>query len=414
MNRKISGILTAGLVLAAATAFGEVKEGQFSLSPVIGGYTFDKDQNLDSNFTNMTYGGRLGYNLSKNLGIEALFDYVDAETKADGDVTAYRYGGELLYHFMPEKSFVPYVAAGLSGMKFEGAGTYAAPGYGVGAKYFLFDQFALRADVRHLMYNFSENVKHNLAYTVGAYIPFGGAAPAAKPVAAPAPVPAPVVVPAPAPVVVPAPVAPSADLSAVPASIIKGGNSTLNWTSSNADACAIQPGIGSVPLKGSQSVSPAADTVYTLACTGKGGSVSKNAKVAVAQPAPKPVPVVAPAPVVDLCKPTELNVAFDTDKAVIKPVSYAELDKVGAFLNKYPKAKGVIEGHTDSVGSTAYNQKLSQRRADAVRRYVVDKFKVDGARIAAKGYGESKPVTTNKTAAGRAQNRRVMANFLCE
>jgi OOP family OmpA-OmpF porin len=361
----------------------------------------------------MVYGGRAGYNLTKNLGIEALFDFVDVESKAGRDVNMYRYGGEFLYHFMPEKTFVPYVAAGLSAMKPEGQDTYMLPGYGVGAKYFLFDQFALRADVRHLMNNFTatDNIKHNLTYTVGAYFPFGGAAPAVKPVAAPAPV----VAPAPAPVVLPpAPVAPSAALSAVPASIIKGSNSTLNWTSSNADACAIQPGIGSVPLKGSQSVSPAADTVYTLACTGKGGSVSKNAKVAVAQPAPKPAPVVAPAPVVDLCKPTKLNVAFDTDKAVIKPVSYAELDTVGAFLNKYPKAKGVIEGHTDSVGSTAYNQKLSQRRADAVRLYVVDKFKVDGARIAAKGYGESKPVATNKTAVGRAQNRRVMANFLCE
>lgn len=411
MNVKIGSIVSAGLVLVAATAFGEVKEGQFSLSPVIGGYTYDKDQHLDNNFTNMVYGGRAGYNLTKNLGIEALFDFVDAEDQANHDVNMYRYGGELLYHFMPEKSFVPYVAAGLSGVKYEGAGTYAAPGYGVGAKYFLFDQFALRADVRHLMYNFSDDVKHNLEYTLGAYIPFGGAAPAVKPVAAPAPV----VAPAPAPVVLPpAPVAPSAALSAVPASIIKGSTSTLNWTSSNADACAIQPGIGSVPLKGSQSVSPAADTVYTLACTGKGGSVSKNATVAVAQPAPKPAPVVAPAPVVDLCKPTELKVAFDTDKAVIKPVSYAELDTVGAFLNKYPKAKGVIEGHTDSVGSTAYNQKLSQRRAEAVRQYVVAKFKIDGARVAAKGYGESKPVATNKTAAGRAQNRRVIANFLCE
>jgi OOP family OmpA-OmpF porin len=335
-----------------------------------------------------------------------LFDFVDAEDQANNDVNMYRYGGEILYHFMPEKSFVPYVAAGLSGVKYEGKGTYAAPGYGVGAKYFLFDQFALRADVRHLMYNFSDDVKHNLEYTLGAYIPFGGAAPAVKPVAAPAPVPA--------PVVVPAAVAPTANLSAVPASIIKGSTSTLNWTSSNADACAIQPGIGSVPLKGSQSVSPAADTVYTLACTGKGGSVSKNTNVAVAQPAPKPAPVVAPAPVVDLCKPTELKVEFDTDKAVVKPAYYAELDTVGAFLNKYPKAKGVIEGYTDSVGSTAYNQKLSQRRAEAVRQYVVAKFKIDGARIGAKGYGESKPVATNKTAAGRAQNRRVIANFLCE
>jgi OOP family OmpA-OmpF porin len=77
------------------------------------------------------------------------------------------------------------------------------------------------------------------------------------------------------------------------------------------------------------------------------------------------------------------------------------------FLADVPNARGEVEGHTDSQGADAYNQALSQRRADAVRKYLVDKG-VAGDRLQAKGYGESKPEGDNKTADGRAQNRRVV------
>lgn len=101
-----------------------------------------------------------------------------------------------------------------------------------------------------------------------------------------------------------------------------------------------------------------------------------------------------------------LEVNFDNDSANIKPESYAELDNFVEFLKEVPAARGVMEGHTDSVGSTAYNQKLSQRRADAVKAYIVSKGG-DGSRVDTKGFGESMPIADNKTAEGRAQNRRV-------
>lgn len=101
-----------------------------------------------------------------------------------------------------------------------------------------------------------------------------------------------------------------------------------------------------------------------------------------------------------------LEVNFDTNSAHIKPESDTELDNFVQFMKDVPTARGTLEGHTDSVGSDAYNLKLSQRRADAVKEYVVGKG-VDGSRIAAKGYGESKPIADNKTEAGRAENRRV-------
>jgi OOP family OmpA-OmpF porin len=102
-----------------------------------------------------------------------------------------------------------------------------------------------------------------------------------------------------------------------------------------------------------------------------------------------------------------LQVLFDTDSANIKSDSYGELDSFADFLKAVPSASGELQGHTDSVGSAAYNQKLSQRRADAVKAYVVGKG-IDAARVTAKGYGESQPVADNKTPEGRAENRRVL------
>ena len=82
------------------------------------------------------------------------------------------------------------------------------------------------------------------------------------------------------------------------------------------------------------------------------------------------------------------------------------LDKVAESIRNAGPVKVEVAGHTDAQGSDAFNLKLSQRRAEAVRAYLVSKG-VDGTRLAAKGYGESVPVGDNATAAGRAQNRRV-------
>jgi OOP family OmpA-OmpF porin len=102
-----------------------------------------------------------------------------------------------------------------------------------------------------------------------------------------------------------------------------------------------------------------------------------------------------------------LEVKFETNSANIKPESYGVLDEFADFLKAVPSARGDLEGHTDSAGADAYNQALSQKRADAVKAYVVGKG-VDAARLKAIGYGESRPVADNKTAEGRAQNRRVL------
>lgn len=100
------------------------------------------------------------------------------------------------------------------------------------------------------------------------------------------------------------------------------------------------------------------------------------------------------------------DILFATAKADLKAGSQSRLDKVVAFLNKYPDRSVVIEGHTDSVGGEEYNLQLSQRRADQVKAYLTS-HGVDANRVSAVGKGKGFPVASNQDAAGRQQNRRV-------
>lgn len=136
--------------------------------------------------------------------------------------------------------------------------------------------------------------------------------------------------------------------------------------------------------------------------------------------APEPKPVVqerkaqaAAAPVVAKEEPVviDLNIQFATNKSNIQPKYHNKIKEVADYMTKYPNTKAVIEGHTDNVGKLAKNVKLSQNRANSVKNYLVKKFKIDGKRLSAVGYGPKKPVASNATKEGRQQNRRVQAVF---
>ena len=157
--------------------------------------------------------------------------------------------------------------------------------------------------------------------------------------------------------------------------------------------------------------------LIAAALTACGKAPAPEAAAPAATPAPVAAPVVVtppPAPVAKMCSPTVLNIKFDTNKADIKPQYHDELKALADFLKEFPNAKGVIEGHTDSDGSMASNMKLSQRRADSVRNYLIKNFGISAERIAAKGFGPTKPVADNKTATGKQKNRRIETNFVCE
>lgn len=100
------------------------------------------------------------------------------------------------------------------------------------------------------------------------------------------------------------------------------------------------------------------------------------------------------------------NIYFETNSDNLKSESYPNLDKLVFIMNKFPEARLIVEGHTDSDGEDSYNMSLSQKRANAVKAYLVGKG-IGENRIAAKGYGETMPVASNKTEEGKAKNRRV-------
>lgn len=502
MIKKKIALLAVTSLLAMATAVSAANKAEtFSLTPVIGAYLFDGKQHLDAN---AIYGARVGYNFNKSFAVEALFDYLHNNESTKGPkpgLSMFRYGGELLYHFIPDSIFVPYVAAGYAGVNFDGNDdglsnkgykqTKGAFDYGVGAKYFLSDNFAIRGDVRHIIYSYDRTYS-NFESTLGLYFAFGGAAPVAKPVELrPEPVVRLVEPPAPAPVPVPVakPVEPpmDSDGDGVADNLDKCPG-TQTGISVGPDGCPLdadkdgvpdyldkcfntQPGVA-VDTKGcpldadSDGVAdyldkcpgtPAGIVVdrdgcpldadrdgvadYLDKCPGTpaGAAVDKDGcsldadKDGVADSLDK-CPGTLPGVQVDangcpeivvvakkeaaakrFCsKPAVLAINFETNKANIKPQYYDELKTVGDFLKYFPKAKGEISGHSDNVGTKASNLTLSQERADSVKKFIVDTFGIDSARIETRGYGFAKPVASNKSKAGKAKNRRIEANFTCE
>jgi len=137
------------------------------------------------------------------------------------------------------------------------------------------------------------------------------------------------------------------------------------------------------------------------------------APVEAPKPPPAPAPVEAPKPPpAPPAAPVSVKVTFaadaffDFDKAVLKPEGKAKLDDLVAKTKDIALEVIIAVGHTDSVGSDAYNQKLSVRRAEAVKTYLVEKG-IEKNRVYTEGKGKRQPVADNKTAEGRAKNRRV-------
>ena len=160
------------------------------------------------------------------------------------------------------------------------------------------------------------------------------------------------------------------------------------------------------------------DTNWTPATAAKecDGAIKPAPMVAPAPPAPPPAaaPAPAPAPAVVPVPPAPVSekvtfaadAFFDFDKSVLKPEAKAKLDDLVSKTGGINLEVIIAVGHTDSVGTDAYNQKLSVQRSEAVKAYLVSK-NVEKNRVYTEGKGEKQPVADNKTTEGRAKNRRV-------
>ena len=216
-----------------------------------------------------------------------------------------------------------------------------------------------------------------------------------KPIAQAPPPPPPVEQPKPQPTV---------SLSADPTSINRGDSSTLSWTSTNATQLTIAPDVGTVNAEGSTKVTPSASTTYTITASGPGGSANATARVTVSVPAPPVEP--APAPDMDaLFRQNVQDAYFDFNKADIRPDARQALAKTADFLRNNPQIRVTVEGHCDERGSTEYNLALGDRRAGAVKQYLVS-LGLSADRISTVSFGKEKPFCAQSNEACWQQNRR--------
>lgn len=183
---KTATVLFALVLLLPLSARSEIRAGSFELSPFAGYNFFESQQNLEDDFI---FGGRLGYNFTKNFGFEFVGEYIRSAvddksaswtrqgqfTSPIDDVDIFFYHLDLLYHFMPDKKFNPFIAAGYGFANYDpkiNDHDMAFASFGLGAKYWLMDNFALRLDLRNHMV-IDERI-HNLGATLGIVIAFGG------------------------------------------------------------------------------------------------------------------------------------------------------------------------------------------------------------------------------------------------
>jgi OOP family OmpA-OmpF porin len=178
----------------------------------------------------------------------------------------------------------------------------------------------------------------------------------------------------------------------------RNGSGDLNWKNGSGDLC----------WRGAN---------WTPATAAKGcdGAIVPAPVVAAvpapaAQPAPAPAPVAKPRVVVPAVAATKVTYAadafFDFDKSALKPAGRASLDELIGKIKGINLEVIIAVGHTDSVGSNSYNQKLSVKRSESVKAYLVSKG-IEKNRVYTEGKGETQPVADNKTSDGRAKNRRV-------
>lgn len=201
----------------------------------------------------------------------------------------------------------------------------------------------------------------------------------------------------------PPPARPTVTLQANPASINQGESTSLSWSSTNATQLTISPEVGAVAPEGSTKVTPADSATYTITATGPGGSADSSVRVTVAVPPPPPK---APEPSADEMFLKEVRDAyFDTDKSDLRPDARASLTKTAEFLRNYPQFKVTVEGHCDERGSTEYNLGLGDRRANAVKQFLVS-LGISADRLSTVSYGKEKPVCSASNEDCWQQNRR--------
>ena len=203
----------------------------------------------------------------------------------------------------------------------------------------------------------------------------------------------------------PAPARPTVTLQASQTFIQRGESVTLNWSSTNATELNLAPGLGRVSPEGSTRVSPSDSMTYTITATGPGGSSDASVRITVAAPPPPPPPAAPMATIEELFRTNVRDGYFDYDKADIRTDARDALARTAEFLRSHQQIRVVIEGHCDERGSTEYNLGLGERRAQAVRQFLIS-LGVSADRMDTVSLGKERPFCTQSSEDCWQQNRR--------
>lgn len=195
---------------------------------------------------------------------------------------------------------------------------------------------------------------------------------------------------------------PTASLTADRASINRGESVKLSWNTTGAAKVSITPEVGAVSPHGSTTVTPSASITYTLTATGEGGSADSSLSISVSAP----VSAETRKPSLEELFLKDIHDAyFDYDSAAIRPDAREALQKSADFLKDYPSSQVTVEGHSDERGSTEYNLALGDRRANAVKQYLVS-LGVPTSQVVTTSWGKERPFCTQANETCWQQNRR--------
>lgn len=359
--------------LLAFTAFSQAEEQKgFTIFPHLGQAYFSNKSDLE---TDNLLGLGVGYRFDSPWGIEfthqTLETGFDTAALGDAEVDLWRLDG--LYHFKSDTEVSPFVSFGYgkSDYDFDLIGDEEENQFNIGAgvKWFITDNAALRGDFK--LYEGNEEDAVESAISLGIHFALGGTTRASRVSE------------------------PSVPVSrAAPAAV--DGDSDGDGVRDSADRC---PGTARGVEVDSRGCPRDDDGDGVLNADDKcPGTTNRRAQID------------ADGCYVKLMRRQDitLNVEFDFDSAAPRNEHAAQVERVADFMVQFPDSKVVMEGHTDSQGDATYNQGLSERRARTIADMLIEKFGINKSRVSSKGFGESKPIATNDTKAGRQLNRRVV------
>ena len=356
MKNKLLMMTYAVGLAHASTVVAE--DSGFTLTPSVGYYAFDSARNYIYEDETSFFSIGAGYRWDNPWQLELI--YLEGETRTnigDADFDQWRIDG--LYHMESDNNFTPYWLIGAGEYTLEETSIErdeSFVNYGVGFKYAFNEVVSLRSDVRGV--TSLDEKQTELAVTLGLQFLLGGSSAA------------------------PAPVAP-----------LDGDN---DGVSDATDNCLSTPAGVGVDAQGCALDSDSDGVAnYKDSCPNSeiGSKVNNEGCYILLTETHK----------------IDLQVNFANNSSVVPTDYFEEIKAVAHFMVEYPTTEVVVEGYTDSSGSSAYNQNLSERRATAVADVLVNSFSVTANRVSAVGYGEARPIANNDTAEGRSANRRVVA-----